>query len=81
MAFGSKKQAVIAKPSFKEKADWSKNQCLRKHMKMLQILNAEMQADIDSKKQKVKLFEDEIGFISETQKEAQEFMSNLEKFI
>ena len=44
-------------------------------------LNAEMQADIDSKKQKVKLLEDEIGFISETQKEAQEFMSNLEKFI
>ena len=38
-----------------------------------------MQADIDSKKQKVKLLEDEIGFISETQKEAQEFMSNLEK--
>lgn len=33
-----------------------------------------------SKKQKVKLLEDEIGFISETQK-AQEFMSNLEKFI
>lgn len=25
--------------------------------------------------------EDEIGFISETQKETQEFMSNLEKFI
>lgn len=31
-------------------------------------LSAEMQADIDSKKQKVKLLEDEIGFISETQK-------------
>ena len=31
-----------------------------------------------SKKQKVKLLEDEIGFISETQKE---IMSNLEKFI
>lgn len=30
-----------------------------------------------SKKQKVKLLEDEIGFISETQ----EFMLNLEKFI
>ena len=40
-----------------------------------------MQADIDSKKQKVKLLEDETGFISETQKETQEFMSNLEKFI
>ena len=44
-------------------------------------LNAEMQADIDSRKQKVKLLEDEIGFISETRKEAQGFMSNLEKFI
>lgn len=44
-------------------------------------LNAEMQADIDSKKQKIELLESEIGFISETQKEAQEFMSNLEKFI
>lgn len=33
------------------------------------------------KKQKVKLLESEIGFIYETQKEAQEFMSNLEKFI
>lgn len=40
-----------------------------------------MQSDIDSKKQKVKLLESEIDFISETQKEAQEFMSNLEKFI
>lgn len=50
-------------------------------MKMLQKLSAEMQADIDSKKQKVKLLEDEIGLISETQKEAQEFMSNLKKFI
>lgn len=84
MAFGSKKQAVIAKPSFKEKADWSKKSMFKKaheDASKKKKLNAEMQADIDSKKQKVKLLEDEIGFISETQKEAQEFMSNLEKFI
>lgn len=36
MAFGSKKQTVIAKPSFKERLTVAKNQCLRKHMKMLQ---------------------------------------------
>ncbi len=66
MAFGSKKQAVIAKPSFKERLTGVKSMFKKAH---------------DSKKQKVKLLEDEIGFISETQKEAQEFMSNLEKFI
>lgn len=35
MAFGSKKQAVIAKPSFKERLTGVKSS-LRKHMKMLQ---------------------------------------------
>lgn len=35
MAFGSKKQTVVAKPSFKERLTGVK-QCLRKHMKMLQ---------------------------------------------
>lgn len=35
MAFGSKKQAVVAKPSFKERLTVA-NQCLRKHMKILQ---------------------------------------------
>ena len=66
MAFGSKKEAVTAFKKAHE--DASK-------------LSTEMQADIDSKKQKIELLESEIGFISETQKEAQEFMSNLEKFI
>ena len=64
MAFGSKKQTVVAKPSFKERLTGVKSMFKKAH-----------------KKQKVKLLEDEIGFISETQKETQEFMSNLEKFI
>ena len=80
MAFGSKKKAVIAKPSFKERLTGVKSMFKKAHEDASK-LSAEMQADIDSKKQKVKLLEDEIGFISETQKEAQEFMSNLEKFI
>ena len=80
MAFGSKKQAVIAKPSFKERLTVAKSMFKKAHEDASK-LNAEMQADIGSKKQKVKLLEDEIGFISETQKETQEFMSNLEKFI
>lgn len=80
MAFGSKKQTVIAKPSFKERLTVAKSMFKKAHEDASK-LNAEMQADIDSKKQKVKLLEDEIGFISETQKETQEFMSNLEKFI
>lgn len=62
MAFGSKKQAVIAKPSFKERLIGVKSMFKKAHEDASK-LNAEMQADIDSKKQKVKLFEDEIGFI------------------
>lgn len=80
MAFRSKKEAVIAKPSFKERLTGVKSMFKKTHEDASK-LSAEMQADIDSKKQKVKLLEDEIAFISETQKEAQEFMSNLEKFI
>lgn len=67
MAFGSKKQAVIAKPSFKERLTGVKSMFKKAHEDASK-LNAEMQADIDSKKQKVKLLEDEIGFISEEDK-------------
>ena len=80
MAFGSKKEAVTAKPSFQERLTGVKSMFKKAHEDTSK-LNAEMQSDIDSKKQKVKLLESEIDFISETQKEAQEFMSNLEKFI
>ena len=58
MAFGSKKQAVIAKPTFKE-----------------------MQNEIDNYKMLVASYEVKIEDVSTTQKETQEFMSNLEKFI
>lgn len=78
MAFGSKKE--ITKPSFKERLTVAKSVFKKAHEDASK-LNAEIQADIDSKKQKIELLESEIGFISETQKEAQEFMSNLEKFI
>lgn len=71
---------LLQKPSFKERLTGVKSMFKKAHEDASK-LSAEMQADIDSKKQKVKLLEDEIDFISETQKEAQEFMSNLEKFI
>ena len=80
MAFGSKKQAVTEKLSFNERLTGVKS-IFKKAHEVAAKLSAEMQVDIDSKKQKVKLLEKEIGYISETQKEAQEFMSNLEKFI
>ena len=78
MAFGSKKQAVIAKPSFKERLTGVKSMFKKAHEDASK-LNAEMQADIDSKKQKVKLLEDEIGFISETQKETQKDLCQILK--
>ena len=48
MAFGSKKQAVIAKPSFKERLTVAKSMFKKAHEDASK-LNAEMQADIDSK--------------------------------
>lgn len=61
MAFGSKKQTVIAKPSFKERLTVAKSM-FKKAYEDASKLNAEMQADIDSEKQKVKLLEDENRF-------------------
>ena len=78
MAFGINKE--VTKLSFKERLTGVKSRFKKAHEDAAK-LSAEMQVDIDSKKQKVKLLEEEIGFISETQKETQEFMSNLEKFI
>lgn len=49
MAFGSKKQAVIAKPSSKERLTGVKSMFKKAHEDASK-LNAEMQADIDSKK-------------------------------
>ena len=78
MAFGINKE--VTKLSFKERLNGVKSMFKKAHEDAAK-LSAEMQVDIDSKKQKVKLLEEEIGLISETQKETQEFMSNLEKFI
>lgn len=78
MAFGINKE--VTKLSFKERLTGVKSMFKKAHEDAAK-LSAEMQVDIDSKKQKVKLLEGEIGLISETQKETQEFMSNLEKFI
>lgn len=78
MAFGINKE--VTKLSFKERLTGVKSMFKKAHEDAAK-LSAEMQVDIDSKKQKVKLLEEEIGLISETQKETQEFMSNLEKFI
>ena len=48
MAFGSKKQAVIAKPSFKERLTVAKSM-FKKAYEDASKLNAEMQADIDKR--------------------------------
>lgn len=44
-------------------------------------LNTEMQEVIDSTREEIKSLETKIGETSVIQKEAKEFMSNLEKFI
>jgi hypothetical protein len=80
MAFGSKKQAVIAKPSFKERLTGVKSMFKKAHEDASK-LNAEMQASIDSKKEMIASIEADINTIATTKKEARDFMSNLEKFI
>lgn len=54
---------LFPKPSFKERLTGVKSMFKKAHEDASK-LSAEMQADIDSKKQKVKLLEDEISFIS-----------------
>lgn len=80
MAFGSKKQAVIAKPSFKERLTGVKSMFKRAYEDALR-LDTEMQASIDSKKEMIASIEADINTIATTKKEARDFMSNLEKFI
>lgn len=79
MAFGSKKQAVIAKPSFKERLTGVKSMFKKAHEDASK-LNAEMQASIDSKKEMIASIEADINTIATIKKEARDFMSNLEKF-
>ena len=80
MAFGSKKQAVIAKPSFKERLTGVKSMFKKAHEDASK-LNTEMQNEIDDYKMLIASYEVKIEDVSTTQKETQEFMSNLEKFI
>jgi hypothetical protein len=80
MAFGSKKQAVIAKPSFKERLTGVKSMFKKAHEDASK-LNTEMQNEIDNYKMLIASYEVKIEDVSTTQKETQEFMSNLEKFI
>ena len=80
MAFGGKKQAVIAKPSFKERLTGVKSMFKKAHEDASK-LSAEMQDEIDNYKMLIASYEVKIEDVSTTQKETQEFMSNLEKFI
>ena len=80
MAFGSKEQAVIAKPSFKERLTGVKSMFKKAHEDASK-LNTEMQNEIDNYKMLIASYEVKIEDVSTTQKETQEFMSNLEKFI
>lgn len=80
MAFGSKKQAVIAKPSFKERLTGVKSMFKKAHEDASK-LNTEMQNEIDNYKMLIASYEVKIEDVSTTQKETQEFMSNLKKFI
>lgn len=80
MAFGSKKQAVIAKPLFKERLTGVKSMFKKAHEDASK-LNTEMQNEIDNYKMLIASYEVKIEDVSTTQKETQEFMSNLKKFI
>ena len=80
MAFGSKKQAVIAEPSFKERLTGVKSMFKKAHEDTSK-LNAEMQSEMDKKNSQIQLISAEIEHIKTVQDETVQFMSNLEKFI
>ena len=80
MAFGSKKQAVIAKPSFKERLTGVKSMFKKAHEDASE-LNTEMQSEMDKKNGQIQLISAEIEQIKTVQDETVQFMSNLEKFI
>ena len=80
MAFGSKKQAVIAEPSFKERLTGVKSMFKKAHEDASK-LNTEMQSEIDKKNGQIQLISAEIEQIKTVQDETVQFMSNLEKFI
>lgn len=80
MAFGSKKQAVIAKPSFKERLTGVKSMFKKAHEDASK-LSTEMQSEMDKKNSQIQLISAEIEQIRTVQDETVQFMSNLEKFI
>lgn len=80
MAFGTKKTVAVTKATFSERLGSVKSM-FKKAYEDATKLDAEMQADIENKKQRIAAIEADINTVSVTQKETQEFMSNLEKFI
>lgn len=80
MAFGSKKQAVIAEPSFKERLTGVKSMFKKAHEDASK-LSTEMQSEMDKKNGQIQLISAEIEQIKTVQDETVQFMSNLEKFI
>ena len=80
MAFGSKKQAVIAEPSFKERLTGVKSMFKKAHEDASK-LSTEMQSEMDKKNSQIQLISAEIEQIKTVQDETVQFMSNLEKFI
>ena len=80
MAFGSKKEAVIEKPSFKERLTGVKSMFKKAHEDASK-LSTEMQSEMDKKNSQIQLISAEIEQIKTVQDETVQFMSNLEKFI
>ena len=80
MAFGSKKEAVTAKPSFQERLTGVKSMFKKAHEDASK-LTTEMQSEIDKKNGQIQLISAEIEQIKTVQDETVQFMSNLEKFI
>ena len=80
MAFGSKKEAVTAKPSFQERLTGVKSM-FKKAREDASKLSTEMQSEMDKKNSQIQLISAEIEQIKTVQDETVQFMSNLEKFI
>ena len=80
MVFGSKKQAVIEEPSFKERLTGVKSMFKKAHEDASK-LSTEMQSEMDKKNSQIQLISAEIEQIKTVQDETVQFMSNLEKFI
>ena len=80
MAFGSKKEAVTATPSFQERLTGVKSMFKKAHEDASK-LSTEMQSEMDKKNSQIQLISAEIEQIKTVQDETVQFMSNLEKFI